>query len=313
VYAVSTRMLKIIVYLAAVILTAYGAGELVVLHSPGSIKFSGWEQIDESMVKEIFAACLGFTVTKGSDWPGLSVSHPFSFAEAIVGVVVDGVSNLGLKEGHRYPLVTNEDESVIWQSLHDRILSRYPGQNATLLRMDLAEEAKPYSRVFGDYENTPSNWTVRYLDPSVSEDKRFLDEMTVLSNIAKLVESGLVYRDGVPDVYWKVVRSLHPVVDFHGPDSEAAKEAKQILQDVIHIIKKAYVLSLMADAEDQQLDINLAPVYSSNYPVIFNILLWFGVVFAFALLAISMFIADMDPGRDSIIYRMTSTRMKKDN
>lgn len=334
-YAVSSRMLKIIVYLAAVILTAYGAGELVVLHSPGSIKFSGWEQIDESMVKEIFAACLGFTVTKGSDWPGLSVSHPFSFAEAIVGVVVDGVSNLGLKEGHRYPLVTDEDESVIWQSLHDRILSRYPGQNATLLRMDLAEEAKPYSRVFGDYENTPSNWTVRFLDPSVSEDKRFLDEMTVLSNIAKLVESGLVYRDGVPDVYWKVVRSLHPVVDFHGPDSEAAKEAKQILQDVIHIIKKAYVLaykgrvvvatvssdvshtrrtrSLMADAEVEQVDINLAPVYSSNYPVIFNILLWFGVVFAFALLAISMFIADMDPGRDSIIYRMTSTRMKKDN
>jgi hypothetical protein len=57
------------------------------------------------------------------------------------------------------------------------------------------------------------------------------------------VEWGLVYRDGVPDVYWKVVRSLHPVVDFHGPDSEAAKEAKQILQDVIHSIKKAYVLA----------------------------------------------------------------------
>lgn len=334
-YAISTRMLKIIVCLASVILTAYGAGELVVLHSPDSIKFSGWEQIDESMVKEIFAACLGFTITKDSDWPGLSVSNPFSFAEAIVVVVVDGVSSLGLKEGHRYPLITDEDESMIWQALHDRILSRYPGQNATLLRMDLAEEAKPYSRVFGDYENTPSNWTVRYLDPSVSEDKRFLDEMTVLSNIAKLVESGLVYRDGVPDIYWKVVRSLHPVVDFHGPDSEAAKEAKQIIQDVIHIIEKAYVLaykgrvvvatissdvshtrrtrSLMAESEVQPADINLATEYSPDYPVIFNIIFWFGIVFTFALLAISMFIADMDPGRDSIIYRMTSTRMKKDN
>ena len=43
---------------------AYGAGELVILHSPGSMKFSGWEQIDESMVKEIFAVCLGFSVTK---------------------------------------------------------------------------------------------------------------------------------------------------------------------------------------------------------------------------------------------------------
>jgi hypothetical protein len=47
----------------------------------------------------------------------------------------------------------------------------------------------------------------------------------------------------VPDVYWKVVRSLHPVIDLHGPDSEAAKEAKQILQDVIHIIKKTYVVA----------------------------------------------------------------------
>jgi hypothetical protein len=68
------------------------------------------------------------------------VSHPFSFAEATVVVVVDGVPSLGLKEGHHYPLITDEDEAVIWQSLHDRVLSRYPGQNATLLRMDPAEE-----------------------------------------------------------------------------------------------------------------------------------------------------------------------------
>lgn len=45
----------------------------------------------------------------------------------------------------------------------------------------------------------------------------------------------------------------------------------------------------------------------------FNIILWFGVVMVFSLLAISYTIGYMDPGRDSIIYRMTSTRMKKDN
>ncbi|XP_011702598.1 PREDICTED: renin receptor [Wasmannia auropunctata] len=57
----------------------------------------------------------------------------------------------------------------------------------------------------------------------------------------------------------------------------------------------------------------LAKTYTDNYPVIFNIMLWFGVVFVFSLLAICIAIADMDPGRDSIIYRMTSNRMKKDN
>lgn len=59
--------------------------------------------------------------------------------------------------------------------------------------------------------------------------------------------------------------------------------------------------------------LNLAKSYSADYPVIFNIILWFGVAMVFSLLAISLAIGDMDPGRDSIIYRMTSTRMKKDN
>ncbi|XP_033325516.1 ATPase H(+)-transporting accessory protein 2 isoform X2 [Megalopta genalis] len=58
---------------------------------------------------------------------------------------------------------------------------------------------------------------------------------------------------------------------------------------------------------------NLSKKYSHDYPIIFNIVLWFGVVFVFSLLAICITIAEMDPGRDSIIYRMTSNRMKKDN
>jgi len=58
---------------------------------------------------------------------------------------------------------------------------------------------------------------------------------------------------------------------------------------------------------------NLATYYNQDYPVIFNIILWFMVAFGFSLLAICYAIGDMDPGRDSIIYRMTSTRMKKDN
>ena len=46
-----------------------------------------------------------------------------------------------------------------------------------------------------------------------------------------------------------------------------------------------YVLCCLQ--EDHQTDINLATVYSPDYPVIFNIILWFGIVFAFSLLAIS--------------------------
>jgi hypothetical protein len=44
--------------------TVSGAGELIILHSPSSVEFSGQEQVAESLVKEIFSVCMGFTVTK---------------------------------------------------------------------------------------------------------------------------------------------------------------------------------------------------------------------------------------------------------
>ncbi|KAF9417105.1 hypothetical protein HW555_005724, partial [Spodoptera exigua] len=53
--------------------------------------------------------------------------------------------------------------------------------------------------------------------------------------------------------------------------------------------------------------------FEVDYPAIFNIFLWFGIIMTFSLLAIMYSMMDMDPGRDSIIYRMTNTRMKKDN
>ncbi|KAJ9577991.1 hypothetical protein L9F63_025148 [Diploptera punctata] len=330
-------MLKIIFLTFAAFIAVHGAGELAILHSTDSLKFSGRDPIDESMLKEIFSAAMGFTITKGSDWSGLSVKNPFGFPEATVVISVDGVPDVGLSEGHRYPLNTDEDESVTWQALSDRVLRRYLGQNATLLRVDLTEQLDSVRQIFGEYDGTPTNLSVQYLDPTVAEDKQFLDEMATLHSIAKLVKSGVVYRDGVPDVYWMVVRSLHPVVDFHGPDSDSAKEAKQILRNTINNVKKAFITayknrvivaticsdashtrrtrSLKATKEEtaSTAELNLAPEYSDDYPVIFNIMLWFGVSFVFSLLAISLFIADMDPGRDSIIYRMTSTRMKKDN
>jgi len=46
-----------------------------------------------------------------------------------------------------------------------------------------------------------------------------------------------------------------------------------------------YVLCCLQDVLEE--DINLAPVYSADYPVMFNIILWFGIVFTFSLLAIS--------------------------
>jgi renin receptor len=57
---------------------------------------------------------------------------------------------------------------------------------------------------------------------------------------------------------------------------------------------------------------NIASLSGADYPVIFNIIFWFSLVIIFALIAISLALANVED-KDSIIYRMTGARGKKDN
>ncbi|XP_074035432.1 ATPase H(+)-transporting accessory protein 2-like [Leptinotarsa decemlineata] len=150
------------------------------------------------------------------------------------------------------------------------------------------------------------------------------------------IEKG-VQRDNVPDVYWFKVSALHAVTDLYGENSTQVQEAHQLLNTVIlklnSAFNKAYdgfalitvvtsdashtrrsrsILETTETKSDKE-EYNLASYYNKDYPVIFNIILWFGIIMLFSLIAICLFISNMDPGRDSIIYRMTSTRMKKEN
>ena len=121
------------------------------------------------------------------------------------------------------------------------------------------------------------------------------------------------------------------LVASHSDTSPAVKEAKKMLVDSIeklsHIVEKVTEGSSLfcvvtVDEHHQaqhrskrQTDIvnphNLAVSYGKDYPVMFNIIFWFTIIFLFSLLAISLSLANMED-KDSIIYRLTS-RNKKDN
>jgi len=75
---------------------------------------------------------------------------------------------------------------------------------------------------------------------------------------------------------------------------------------------KVYRRSLMATAANPGMPGNLASKYDSMFPVIFNIWFWLLVVIALATYSISVAMWNMDPGRDSIIYRLTEQRIKNE-
>uniref|UniRef100_A0A914Z391 Renin receptor-like C-terminal transmembrane spanning segment domain-containing protein n=1 Tax=Panagrolaimus superbus TaxID=310955 RepID=A0A914Z391_9BILA len=64
--------------------------------------------------------------------------------------------------------------------------------------------------------------------------------------------------------------------------------------------------------ENFRINFGVYSFVSSDYPAMFTLVAGIVIVLAAAIIFISVGLLTMDPGKDSIIYRMTTTRMKKD-
>ncbi|XP_075976475.1 ATPase H(+)-transporting accessory protein 2-like [Anticarsia gemmatalis] len=320
-------------------------GEFSVLHSPDSLKFSGSSIAEESWLKEVFSAALGLSVEENSQWDGLYVSDPFKTPEAVVEVLVDGVPSLGgsaALKSKSFPLKDDEYEPHTYNEIKHRIHQRFTAGGNKLVNVKLSDPEQlttpNFVSVFGEIKvpKVPKQ-SLQHLKFSVEEDHQFLRELETLKAITERVQAGVVKADNIIDFFSFRFSSLHALSDYHGSSSLQTKEAKKLLgealQEMSNAFVKAYddavlVTAVVTDiAHTRRRSIravNETPTtttesevsddeYDADYPAIFNILLWFGVVFVFTLVSIVYAIMDMDPGRDSIIYRMTSTRMKKDN
>lgn len=332
-------MLQNLIFLVLFINLVKGNGELTVISSPPGAFFKGHQRITETDLLEVCSAALGFSIEHTSSFSGFYITDPLKLASAVVLVNVDGVTSLGGSNGHTFPLKTNVDENEISFLLSHRIQERYPNKKNIIVDVNLAQglnSLKDIGFLKETNEIEPQKITYRFLKPTIKEDQEFIDEINTLNVITEQIRDGVITNDFEPDLITIKFLALHAVSDLHGENSSATNEAKQILLDEIDrlntALKKTYSDRVLvafstndashtrrtreapADTkETEDNSMNRAKTYSSNYPVIFNIILWFGVIMVFTLLAISMAIGYMDPGRDSIIYRMTSTRMKKDN
>ncbi|GAB1868477.1 Renin receptor [Camponotus japonicus] len=396
-------MIQQLSFLLGILATVYASGEFVVLHSPDSVEFTMNGEIEQSSLKEILSAALGYTGKQKDAAHNIAIWDPFSFPQALVVIACDGMETLPPMENKNkitYSLIVDEMEETTWQAIRSRVEER--SNDNTLVRINLSDGVDALGQsALGELKPTNIEKLKSLNTEEVEEDRKFVEEMRLLNAVADNASSAKKHDSGT-DVYWLVVSALKPVVDLYGNTSAAAKEAFTLLNDAMEHITTAFVdaydgkvvvaaftndaskvrnarsvllerqrrdtpqdgerdeQSNKTDEEEinsmsstsestvdsttertgvqddsgtseksdldsvNKIDTNTqtigqpefsgrAKTYTENYPVIFNILLWFGVIFFFSLLAICIAIADMDPGRDSIIYRMTSNRMKKDN
>ncbi|XP_014029741.1 renin receptor [Salmo salar] len=178
------------------------------------------------------------------------------------------------------------------------------------------------------------------LNRNAEADLLFLSEVQVLHDITALLQRHRhLAQDHSPDLYSLELSGLEELGRRYGQDSPQYRDATAILANVLQkfgedvfglygdsaVVEVVTVKSFEAPLtrksrsilESKQISnpgspYNLAYKYNFNYAVIFNIVLWLMIILALAVIVISYNLWNMDPGYDSIIYRMTNQKIRLD-
>lgn len=306
--------MKTLILVILSVISAATCNEFIVLNAPKSLEFKGSSDLPSESLSEVLATSLGFSVYPNSAWNGLYVNDPFNLAKSVVTVVVEGSDGLTFQDAKTFNLVGDaanfEDEFLTKVMDHSRLAI-----NVNLIDNDVV------STPFGKLEKTNVEDEVQFLKPKTNKkDKEFLNQIAYLQSLIKLFTEGKEKPTAL---------NARVSLKMLSKNSEASSEALKLLTSTIKklnaAVEKSYdgnaLFAVIVEANHNRVrrqaepntnPYNLAEPTDPDYPVVFNIMLWFTIIFVFTLLAISLSLSNVED-KDSIIYRMTGARGKKDN
>uniref|UniRef100_A0A2S2NRY8 Renin receptor n=1 Tax=Schizaphis graminum TaxID=13262 RepID=A0A2S2NRY8_SCHGA len=309
--------------------------QLYVLNSPSNVKIGQSSvPLRATELADVLSSTLGFTVPHGEKtWNSLMVENPFALPEAVVVLEIPGLKNPGfdLNKVDHHDMILDEPLDEVYATVEHRMKERLDNKEYSIMHGSLTNEEFLKNQVF--HPNFKLNPSIKpqHIDSYDEKYAVFFNEIYNLHQLGQGVKESML-KNNVPDFHWFQLQGIKALTAVNEPNSEETIEGEKVLNEAISTLVQSYneiynnevlIIAITNNAKESrrnkrelssvEKNLNVAEPISNDFPVIFNLILWFVVIFVFSLLAIALSIAQMDPGRDSIIYRMTSNRMKKEN
>uniref|UniRef100_A0A8D1IK49 Renin receptor n=1 Tax=Sus scrofa TaxID=9823 RepID=A0A8D1IK49_PIG len=333
--------MAVLVALLSLVVAGVLGNEFSILRSPGSVVFrDGNWPIPGERIPDVAALSMGFSVKEDLSWPGLAVGNLFHRPRATVMVMVKGVDKLALPPGSviSYPLENAVPFSL--DSVANSIHSLFSEETPVVLQLAPSEErvymVGKANSVFEDL-----SVTLRQLRSRLFQENSILSLLPLnsLSRNNELSRHKHLAKDHSPDLYSLELAGLDEIGKRYGEDSEQFRDASKILVDALQkfaddmynlyggnavvelvtvrsfdtsLVRKTRTILEAKQVKDPPSPYNLAYKYNVDYPVVFNMILWIMIALALAVIITSYNIWNMDPGYDSIIYRMTNQKIRMD-
>ncbi|XP_064540377.1 ATPase H(+)-transporting accessory protein 2-like [Drosophila montana] len=309
-------MLSIFTTFALFIAVVRGIGELSVLQCPKSMEFTGNDSLDSFYVGDVLLATLGNSVTGNSKWSGLTIKDPFELSQTTVILVhVKGVYRVETSGNYRvYELIDSDTAN----SIDNFVAQLEPGTVNDFNFINHNLGVLTYKSYFGSQE-VPMAEPIRFLRPiDYLSHQNFLEEIGYMNAITRNL-SGLLNSSQV--IVFRLSLDRISKVTKYTILFEAKQLVAAAIADLLAAARNISNTLLFVQTTDKQMSAsslsrghkspnatNPFPKFRAyDYPIIFHIVLWLGIAYVLSLAVICCSIVNIDPGRDSIIYRMSST------
>ncbi|XP_034480103.1 ATPase H(+)-transporting accessory protein 2-like [Drosophila innubila] len=305
-----------IVIFSLFIAVIFGDGDFSVLLSPSSIEFTGNDQLESSYIGDVLLAALGNSVIGSIPWNGMTIKDPFSLAKtSLIIIQVRGIYHLPTpNDTSTYEFIGSDAESSL-----DYLVS----QLSVAYDINFVNHKKgvgQFLSCFGSID-APIVQPIEYLQPhQYWSHKHFLEELGLIKHASQHLElvlkpsHALIFRLSLDRIV-KVPR--------YAPINEAKALIAATVQNLMDAIRERNDSVLLVQISNKHSSQLQAKTHSRvrgsvnpfqkiikdlNFPIIANLALWFSLAFVISVTVICYAIATIDPGRDSVIYRVSSVK-----
>ncbi|XP_038658059.1 renin receptor isoform X2 [Scyliorhinus canicula] len=309
--------------ISAVLTTGVLGDRFSILRASPSVHFRDAGPLPGGRIPDVVSLSMGFSVEEDLLWPGLAIGSLFHRPRANFLVTVRGVEELVLPKSEISYIVENR---------------LYMVGKANTIFEDLPVTLRQMRNCLFQEDSVLRFLPPNSLNKNNEVDLLFLSELQVLHDISALLSRHKhLAKDRSPDLYSLELAGLEEIIKRYGQDSQQFRDAAQILASVIQkfadevfsiysgnalielltvkefdasLVRKTRSILESPSISNPGSPYGLAYRYNYNYAVVFNIVLWLMIGLALAVIVIAYNLWNMDPGYDSIIYRMTSQRIK---
>lgn len=312
-------MLRNILTFFLFISAVQASGELSFVMTPRSISLSGNADLKSLYIGDVCLAALGYAISLDATWPGLAIENPFDLGKtSIIVIYVNGIFSIATTF-HKYKTYSLRDSDA--EESLDYLVAQLP--KGSVHDFNLSNQNQEFATFQDHFKNRTLPLSMEYIRPDdyfnhklLVEEIGYIDR--IAEHLAELLQPShvLIIRLSLERISrispYGTINEAKVLIEYAVDKLRSTASYLQSPVLFITATNKRVAMKAIKSSQTKKLASPFQDIGADdNLPVVIQICVWFTLVFILLVAVVCYQLASIDPGQESINYRLSPVNMSK--